>query len=249
MKPSVALFSLLAVLAFGAVGCQNKSTEADPKADTSGTATSSPEAEPTTPFAVDELPEEVKHDAYEYMGLGNSEELKYEFVQDGQSSEGTQKSTTYTKKSDGEYVFMTERTGGLAVMMADRLLVNKDGAFTTYTLGKELEKPLMAMPATVSPGEKWTIAYTLDSENGPVTVDIENTIVGTTKVTTPAGSYECIHLKAAGDSTVGGVSTKVEGDTYYAKGIGVVKMSLNLVSPEKTQKISLQLVPTDTPQR
>lgn len=218
---------ILALLAIAAIGCGNK-----PESSTSGTTTglSSGTSEPA-PTAT--IPDELKHDAYAFQGLGNEDLLTYDVTFNEMPKEDGTQQTKLEKVENGVATYKVSRTGGLARLGVDTIELTANEVRMVGSSMGVLTAPSILMPANPTVGSEWDTRLDMDNVQGDRSVksSIKHKIDRTESVTVPAGTYEClvVESKLSTDSSstaAPGQSTKktVTMTSYYSKGIGVVKL-------------------------
>ena len=148
----------------------------------------------------------------------------YEFDLDGNKREGEQKQT-YDGLVDGKPRFTIERADALSQLGTEVVEVREDGVYIVSSRSKQLEKPLLALPAKMEIGKTWDIDQKMEDPNGnSIEMKAASKIEGQEKLKTPAGEYDCILISMTGTLTAEGKTHKVSGKTWFAPGIGTVKL-------------------------
>lgn len=220
---------LLASLAW-AVGCgQGQGVSVDGKQKPSPTVGSEAKgsSDPAKPAAVDSA---LKHDAYQYNGLDQTKALKYLFSQvQGQKATEGEQTVTLTKSSASEADFEVKRTGSLQVLGDQTSRVMADGVYLVSTTLGSPSKPVMVMPAKVEPGTVWEPVYALEATGGTkVQYDGKARAERIEKVKVAAGEFDALLVTETAKMDNGGNKGTVSSKTWYAKGVGIVKMRMEL---------------------
>ena len=211
----------IASIAFGLTACNNDKKETvkpvDEVSTTGGTETPEPKAE---------MPVDLKHEGFKYYGLENSASLTYEFDMDGNKREGEQKQT-YDGMVGGKPQFTIERAEALTQLGTEVVEVREDGVYIVTSRGKKLEQPLLALPAKMEVGKTWDINQKMEDPNGnTVEMKANSKIEKQEKVKTPDGDYDCMVISMTGTLAMSGKTHKVSGKTWFAPGIGTVKLQV-----------------------
>lgn len=231
MNKSLSLLALsLAVCGLLLVGCQGNNTPA--KAGTDSTATSDnkptnePKVEPAKTDAED-VGEAMRHDAYQYYGLGNQKTLVYDFSINGTTEEGTQK-CEYQGKVNDKPTYKMVRSGSLSRLGDESLELGADGVSLSGTSMGELDKAALALPATVEIGKSWETKQSITRLDKKVLkIDVTYKVEKMEKLTVPAGDFDCVTLSAKGVNTIDGKNEPFSGTVSYAKGVGIVKLTID----------------------
>jgi hypothetical protein len=214
---------IFAALTLGLFACNNDSkgvTTPDKGSETGTTGTTIPEAK-------QEVPENLKHEGYQYYGLEVKDEQTYDFDYNGSKRQGMQKET-YLGLTDGKPRFSIERAEALSNLGTDVVEVREDGVYMISSREQALETPMLALPAKMEIGKSWDITEKLKDINGnEVTLKASNKIDGQEKITTPAGSFDCLVVSMSGTLVTQGKTQKVSGKTWYAAGTGTVKLTVS----------------------
>lgn len=246
MRSPVLLLALAAALL--AAGCQPTASTPDKPKDAAGTTQPEANAEPAAP-KIEDLSADLKHEGFQYFGLGTGNTLVYQTSLSGIIDEGTQTSTLAELK-DGEAVFAIERGGNLTQLGRERIRVNKDGVFLieAQQFGK-LEPALIALPAKVEIGRTWQAEQTVyGPANEPIRLKMEFKIERREKVKVPAGEYEAILVTTKGTTSRDNKSAPVSGKAWYAANVGPVKLEVQAVNQEgKPVTQTIQLARIETP--
>jgi hypothetical protein len=120
---------------------------------------------------------------------------------------------------DGQPAFTIDRRGrGLLNAMTMTVGVRPDGLVSwsgLFGLSKtEFTPPFVELPATITPGMKWTWRGT----SKEVPLEIESALEGIETVTVPAGTFACLRIRRRG----GPFSVT----HWYAKGEGPIRVEM-----------------------
>ncbi len=222
-----ARIAFLALLGLVSIGCGDK-----PAADvTSGGVTSGV----TEPVKGPVVPDSLKHAAYDYLGLANGDIMTYDVTfGDLPKEDGTQQ-TTLEKSEGAVATYKVGRTGGLSRLGVDTVELRADGVWTVATSMGLLKEASELLPAEIAPGLSWDARMDMDNLQGGtqnVVSKIVNVAKQVEKVKVPAGEFDCLAVVSTFDATISGSpdsnqngKTTTRVTTYYAKGVGIVKLS------------------------
>jgi len=214
---------IFAALTLGLFACNNspKGVPTPEKPGETGTTGT------TEPAPKQEVPANLKHEGYQYYGLDVEAEQTYDFDYNGTKRQGMQKET-YNGLTDGKPRFTIERAEALSNLGTDVVEVREDGVYMISSREQTLETPMLALPAKMEIGKTWEITEKLKDMNGnEVVLKASNKIQGQEKVTTPAGTFDCLIVSMTGTLVNQGKTQKVEGKTWYAAGTGTVKLTVS----------------------
>lgn len=188
--------------------------------------TSTAAGKPEPPKTIDA---KLAHDAYSYNGLDCTDELSYDFVQGkGTTPEAGAQTVEGPKSVEGETQYTIRRTGGLSTLGDDTVAVREDGVYLVGSSISVPSKPTLLMPAKLEPGTVWDTNIELDSNGNKVRLSAKNKAVAVEKVKVKAGEFDAMLVTQAGELENAGAKGSVSAKTWYAKGLGVVKMSLEI---------------------
>jgi len=231
MMKRIGLFAFSTLFAFALIGCskdKGATSTAEPGGRTTSTTGTTGSTEPETP-KVSEIPEEVKTDAFRYLGLDVTTEQAYSFAQlpNQAPQQGTQR-IVYKGMEDGSPTFTIERTGALATLGNEDVAAKADGVYTlTSQLGK-LAKPILTLPAKLEVGAAWQSNYELEGADGsPIKFASSSKVERQEQVQVLAGKYDAILVSMKATVEMGKQKATVNGKSWYAAGVGTVKLELS----------------------
>lgn len=213
--------SLLALLAIVLAGCNPKTAEVNGAGANPG-PNDAPKSGSLT------VPEDLKNDAYVYYGLGNSNELTYQMIQ-GKGlapQEGTQTMSPESEAKDGKMTFSTSRGGAMVGMGDEKLSLEKDGLYLVSGSVISPEKPSLVLPAKLDIGTTWDTDTTMTSDKATVKMKGRSKVERSETVKVKAGTYETLLIVQTAEADNNGTKGTMAAKGWYAKGIGIVKMSL-----------------------
>lgn len=225
MKKPSTIIALAAL--FALIGCPG------PDAAKTGSESDAPKTENGK-----EVPKEVsanlKHEAYEWMGFGRLEPFTYELtrMEGAAPMEGTQ-TLSFIGGDDKAAKFQFVRTGGLAQLGDEEFELRPDGIYQTAMPSGALAKPGLLMPADVKAGSSWKSGFDVAATDGKkFNFDLTNKAERIEKVKTKGGDFDALLIVSTGkiNITEGEKTTSnaVSSKTWYVKGLGHVKMSLEV---------------------
>lgn len=217
-------FAITFLALVGLVACQ---PDAKPEPAPTDTGKETPaNVEPAKPDP-STIPATAKTDAFEYYGLGCTDTLTYSYENAGTKSEGGQ-TCEFTGLDGQNAKFLMSRTGGLSMLGSEELVASDKGVLLVGAQGQALKEPVVALPASLAPGTTWESTFTVKDPGG---MDVVNTakqkVEATETVKTPAGEFECIVVSMSGTLKTSDRSIPTSGKSWYAKGIGTVKLTVN----------------------
>jgi hypothetical protein len=231
MKKSLfPILSLSLAAAFVLAGCR-------PGADDPSLA---PQADGGVPVStvsavLEDIPAELRHDAFEYYGLGYTEPIDKEMEMQGNVYTGTERSELKEIR-DGIPIFVIRRTGGLGAIGEMEVSLEEDGLYVLSSTTGKLEGKNLEMPADLSPGKTWnqTSAFTTN-DGSRVEHTGEFRVVGTETVQTKAGAREALLITSSGTWTQDGNRSKMETKSWYVRGRGAAKVEI-VSTPDEGEK-------------
>jgi hypothetical protein len=209
---------LIPLAALAVFGCN----QADPDAAAQGNgAKDSPKA-----VALDAA---LMHDAYDYNGLGSKDELVYDFVPaTGNPPEEGASVVDGPKQGDGEATFTIMRSGSLAQLGDDTVAVRKDGVYLVEGSAASPDKPTLLMPASVEVGTVWDLDLRLTNQGSSVEMTGKNKVERAETIEVPAGKFDTLLVSQSAVLKTSDSTGNVAAKTWYAKGVGIVKMTLEV---------------------
>lgn len=253
MKRATYLLPLLSSLFV--FGCQSAKPTAEPASTTGATATTSapsptkPDSGSTSPApatadsgpSLDVIPSELKHEGYDYYGLANSKPM--DMVATSTSGKDTMTGAQITKLEsykDGKAVFSIERTGRLADFGSQKVTLEKDGIYVTYSSMAKVDHDL-EVPATLPPGKEWKNRMVIDAPAQQTELNSVFKVVGEVDVKTKVGDRKALLITSSGQGTMRGEKVKLTSQNWYVKGVGGVKSLITITHANgKSDSITLE---------
>ncbi len=226
------LFALSLVV----VGCSGStttpSTTTPPPTATSekpadATGKDAPVAEVKTPPSAEKpklesLAANLKHEGYEYYGLGSTTPLKMVLIQGARTLKGAQETELEEVKPEGA-VFRQAWTEDLTVNGTSKVRVTPEGVFTIDAKGQTLSPPQLEMPAKITPGYSWT-SHTKMKLDDQMIESTDSKIVGIKTITVGKKAHTALLVTRASKVVIGGKKKVISSMEYYEKGIGPIKV-------------------------
>jgi hypothetical protein len=227
-------------------GCTPPASTGEASKTASKTEAPSVPAEPARPgeasAKIEEVPAELRHDGFEYYGLGNANPIDYEITTSANSGiiTGSQ-FTRVLSTGDGKALFSIERTGQLGDLLGtSEVELTKDGVYVLKSTIAEIESPELELPARLTPGATWKSRTKVEQDGRAMDVTNEFRVVGTESVTTAAGTFPALLISSTGTGTLQGSKVRMDTKSWHVKGRGAVKQIVTS-TPEKgpPQKVTL----------
>jgi hypothetical protein len=176
-----------------------------------------------------EIPAALQHDAYTYNGLDCKDELVYEYIaQKGAEPLEGRQFVEGPEQKDNKALFTVKRSGSLSELGDDEVEVREDGVYLVGGSKSRPAKPSLLMPAKLGEGTEWDTDIELADGPGKVTLKGKNKASAVEKVKVKAGEFDAILVTQDSKLDTSGTKDDVTAKTWYAKGVGVVKMTLEL---------------------
>jgi len=233
-------YSWLLLTALFLAGCAETKTDTG----TTGTSDTTKKNEETTSEtkkgpSVAELPAALKHEGYEYYGLGRSEPIKFVSKVAGQPDQTGTLEYRLVEIKDGKAVFDQDFSGDIARDLKDsKLLLDEKGVYSTTLGDATLKNPQVEIPAKVTVGASWGIPEPFTA-NGMTFSKFTSKIVAMEKVSVPLGDFEAAKVVANVEMTQGATKQNAVMTAWYVKGVGTVKLSMVVNGPVKQERTML----------
>ncbi|HWP30689.1 MAG TPA: hypothetical protein VNK96_03045 [Fimbriimonadales bacterium] len=236
MKTRWLLISVLIVSSIAS--CQPK-PEPQPLSEGATASSNVSETEKTKTPQVKELasedrthafPSELLHEGARYFGAPFEKPVRYRIKGGGEALTDT-RTVRVVSVENGvakiEAVWkgkMAERVG------TESYEINKDGVYAVSIGGASIQPKSIYLPAELTKGKTWTTKYSFTSpQMGTLSVESKYKVIGKEKVKVSLGAYDAIVVSETGTLRGGNISLNVTSRSYFAEGIGVIK----LVSTQK----------------
>ncbi len=234
--------SLATVVAASVWGCGPKDKPTPVPAPEPGPSSSAGGPQRTVPSVpLSSLPDSLKHEAYEYYGLGNDKPMDLERRMEGSPDIVTGSQTYHLKEvKDGKALFVAVRTGGLALIGDTDISLEADGIYAMSSTIGTITPHQLELPAKLDIGSKWN-AETKIELGGGITIEHKsvNKVIGIQKIKTPAGSYDALLIQSSGPATIQGEHKEIRTRAWFVKGLGAVKMEVVETSKDGSKQTIL----------
>lgn len=226
MKKLVHLSFLIALVA-SIAGC-NPEAKATPGENGKKPEATTPDEQTVVKLSdAEDVGDDLRHEGYQYYGLGNDKVLVYDMTMNGTTEEGKQE-VKYQGLKDGVPTYIISRIGSLSQLGDETLQLKPEGVLLSETTMGSLNESVIALPQDVAVGKSWSDTRQITRADGKILEMTSNYKVDKMeKLTVPAGEFECLHIISTGTIKHDGKTDKFTGDIYHAKGIGTVKLSIN----------------------
>jgi hypothetical protein len=224
-------------------GAGTESPAAEQPAATNNEAGSPSPTTPENPPLVSQLPAELKHEGYEFYGLGHTEpvDLEVSSTPNGRVLTGSM-TTKLISLNDGKAVFRRERTGSLEQLGVDEYSLEKDGIYVKSSTVAKTNGHQLEIPAKLNPGASWSDTTEIELNGQSLKMTNNYKVVGTQPVKTKKGSYDALLITTSGKGVVGGKNVRMDSKSWYVKGLGNVKTEIKMVDAQgQTQTVSYQI--------
>jgi hypothetical protein len=226
-------FALLLV-----AGCDKGATAVSSDSPVAATNSDGSTGSTPPPATLDQLPAELKTDAYDYYGLGRTEPMKMQIKQGSMTpQEGTQ-TVKLVKVENGVAEFSIEHTDGLSQLGTLVVKLEKGGVKSATNASIESDESTWELPAGLNNGKTWDIKT---KPSSPLQLTGSNKVEGTREVKTAVGTYkDALLISSTGTGKQGSDSFKLVTKMWLVKGRGTVKSELERSANGKTEKITLE---------
>ncbi len=216
---------LIPTFAILAIGCNNATTAKteDPKETVPSVTSKGPEATPAVDPA--SVPAELKHEGYEYYGLGAEKPINMEIVSSaGNAIQTGEQSVKLKSVEGGKAIYEITRTGQLGQQLGNmEVRVEKDAIYVHSSPIATVGEKDIELPASLAPGSTWK-TRTIVKQDGQ-TMDVTNDfkVEGVEKLKTKVGEYDALLVTSKGSGTVQGQKLRMETQSWHVKGRGNIK--------------------------
>lgn len=194
---------------------------------------------------LDRLPAELRNDAFDYYGLGNTEAVPMEIRASSQpgTKPGTQ-TAIFTEVRDGEAVFVFICTGSLQALGAREFVLKKDGLYATKLGDNAIEPPQIELASPLTPGKTWKTSGAVTLPNGQRYVEKATyRVIGLETVKVKSKSYEALRVESSGTLVLDSVPYKTRATVWFAKGKGQVKAESELITKKVRNTVTIEATP------
>ena len=200
----------------------NKGPDATAPKKTETTPASPAKTETPVANLSETLPAELKHEGFEYYGLGVGTPVDFVLknTANGQTSNGA-RVFKLNKVENGKAYFTQSHTGGLSPVGDYEIMVDKAGVWVISSSTVKVEKPQQEIPAKLTPGVTWHTKSDLE--------DTEYRVVGPETIKTAMGDRKTILITGKGTAKINGADVPVESKFWCAKGLGQVRTEMKTI--------------------
>lgn len=223
------LSATLLALVMGGCNPTAKPLEPGPKSGNGSTENGGKDGS-TAPTDASSIASELKHDAFSYNGFEGKKKLTYLFSQyKGETPAPGSQTSVMKSATPTVAAFSVKRSGSLDVIGDEELEVRTDGVYLVSTEQGSPAEPVRLMPSVVNVGTVWNYDYALTTAGG-----IKMGFKGKAraeqevKLKVKAGEFDTMMVSETAEMDKGGTKGTVSSKTWYAKGIGVVQMKMEL---------------------
>lgn len=248
------LIASVAIAGVLVAGCDKKpvadsnSTTGTPAETTGGDATTpktdgeAGTGEESTGLSIAELPESLKHDAFQYYGLTNTKPLNLRLKMGDQIRTGSV--TAQLESIEGDSAkFKIIRSGDLGASLGnDVIVVSPDGIRIIESSLGQVTSEGLDVPAQLEVGKTWKTSHKIDSIQGPLEDSFSSKVVGTETVKTPDGDMEALVIEQTGTVTKDGTARDVTAKYWYVKDRGPVKLTMTYTEGKESTTITYEEV-------
>lgn len=245
---------LLTFLVFTLIGCDGGSkTSVDsttpkpadsgsPKTDQSADSKVETKApEPAAPKLAD-IPETLRHAAFEWYGLSNDKPLKMTLTQAGTKMTGSQHMDLQSIK-DGVAIFKQSWDGDLTPYGDSLYKVDAKGIYGIEAQGTKVDPPSMELPANPTPGTAWQSDAKIEVAGSKVK-STSSKIVGTKTIKLGGRTVEVLVVHRVSLLSVAEKDQTMDATEYYEKGVGTIKLEVKMISKgEPTRSFVMEANP------
>jgi hypothetical protein len=211
----------------GSKGSETSATAQPERPTTPGIAgKSESEAAPARPLS--EIPASLKHDAYEYFGLGNPQPLTYQITSTAPGAQpvtGTQ-TVRFTGMENGEARFSITRTDGMASLGDAEMAVTDKGVEMIRSSVGDMGGRKLELPRGLSVGKSWKDKSSFDAQGRKMSMEGTYKVAKMETVETPAGKFDALKIEANAKVTLDGQKGTMKMDSWWVKGLGSVKITV-----------------------
>jgi hypothetical protein len=195
---------------------------------------------------LDQVPDELEHDGFEYYGLALTNPIEYEVTRNGVPTSAG-RTSKFVKVENGKAIFEVTHSGGLSELGTQTYSVEKDGVYVSGLSDRTIEPAkYKEVPASLAAGTAWTSKVKITSSTGDtMSMSTNNKVVGVEKVKVKAGEFEALHVASTGKLHQGSVSLDLDVQGWFVKGIGYVKLEMKVKNGGQTTTQVIEAVKVD----
>ncbi len=120
------------------------------------------------------------------------------------------------------------------VVASELYCVKSDGLYRVKVKDDEINPPVQVLPQSIQKGKSWEINSKVGTQGGQLVKGTFRIVNDKEKIKVPAGEFEAVLVEGT-DMDVGGTKTTVR--LWFAKGVGLVKLSYKIADTESTLEL------------
>lgn len=240
--PFLALFAL-ALVGCGPTAEKTPATSTTTVGGTSGGGSAATPQEQALAAYLEKVPADLKHDAFEYYGLGNGKPTKLEIVREAGGPESATRTVQPGKVENGKATFILHQEGALSSEGDITLSLESDGVYAMSSSINKLKAHSLEMPSKLEVGGGWKDHTEMTQAAQNIVLDNDLKIVAKERVSTPGGTFdEALHVTSTGKGTFGDQPVTLNTQHWYVRGVGPVKQIVEVRFKDgRKQKVTVQL--------
>ena len=217
-------------------------------ASTSGTgATNVPAGQrpPTVPgpiLSLDDVPAELKNDAFSYYGFGRKRPITLSITSGGQTRTGAQ-DVRLLKNENGQADFEIISTDGLELLGRNVFSLRTDGIRVLESEKSKTDPKEFELPANLNPGQTWSSTQSLEEGSRVMKIVLVQKVVGLRRIKTKVGEYEALVVTGTGKGTLDGKPTTMVTEQNFVRDRGNVKYTIRTTTAGKTETTTVEETP------
>lgn len=225
------------------VATNEQPTTSTPSTPSTSSATDTTDQSKSPGPTIDQIPAEIKTDAFEYEGLANTQLQKFvDTTSTGTPSTGTFQ-VTLKEIKDGKATFEEVSTGGQDGGETEKMSADATGVYHEELSPAKLLIPhVLELPAKLGPGTAWTDKTEIDAgssgSNKVISLNDANKVVGINHITTKLGSFDALEVDTTGVGTFDKEPISVTEKRWFVKGVGTVKQTYSMKLKTGTSNVS-----------
>ena len=180
---------------------------------------------------IDQIPAEVKTEAFDYEGLANTQLQKFvDTASTSSPSTGTFQ-VTLKEIKDGKAIFEEVSTGGIAGEQTEKMSADAIGIYHEELAPAKLLTPhVIELPAKPAPRLTWTDKTSIDygaatGSSMVFTGEETNKVVGIQSIKIKLGTFDALEVDTTGTGTFNKDPITVSEKRWFVKGVGIVKQT------------------------
>ena len=178
------------------------------------------------------MPADLKHDAFEYYGLGNGKPTKLEIVREAGGPQSATRTVQPGKVENGKATFILHQEGALSSEGDITLSLESDGVYAMSSSINKLKPHSLEMPSKLEVGGGWKDHTEMTQAAQNIVLDNDLKIVAKERVSTPGGTFdEALHVTSTGKGHLRATSrSALNTQHWYVRGVGPVKQIVEVRS-------------------